>query len=286
MKKGQNGNGQKQPVSMPARNIPKKTIPVKVPLTPKKKRLRILAIVSVVFLLLLYFVANSTDIEGLRIIHRAKQQVKLYVPDSQAQLRGLLEEALDKMTIIYPGDSDKLNLDSNKTFFLCIVPGEKMSGSTSQKIELMVFHSAAFETRGKIVVLMNALIGYISNDMDAKASALVHELIHGIQASGHRINHETMNQKMYFADELAAWNCQYFLYQKARPDMFTGLTCDCKTETIYGESDAQKKVLEGDDWDRLVRSIVLFSMCKESYILRYYDKQKNNFISVFPNSRL
>ena len=258
----------------------KNAIPVKVKAVkpPWKKRQNILLALCVLVLsaglLVQNYKSNAPQREARMIINRALEITQTCIPDSQKVIRDLLVESLHGIQI-EKNPGEQLQLPQGQ-FFLVIVPGKYLSGSNDpNSTALMSFRWEELKLYGKVTVLMNEDIGKLSGDLDAKATCLIHELIHGLQAGQHlAAGQKEISPEMRFGDEMIAWNSQVYLYQKLHPEVFNGLSCLCETGELLGMNEYQKKILSSEERDNMVYSLVLFWFCKDTFLKKMYPTGK------------
>lgn len=256
--------------------VVKKTTTTPVP-TPKKSRKKllwiVLGLIVSAFILMQY---NKTSRvppvkEAQLILKRALEISDSVTP--QNNIRGAIKEALSNIQIISANSNGQARLDSGK-FFILIMPAKKMPGYELDKKDsnftLMSYNWEAFAKGGKVVVMMSENVDTISRDIDAKATDLIHELLHGIQTAfwlqqGVKMEDIFNNKERYYNDERDAWNIQLDLYKKIHPEYFTGaVTCDCRIKKIFGPENIRND-------DRMQQSLLLYYFCGESFLKELYN---------------
>ncbi len=256
--------------------------PVQTPPSPPQGNRKFVLLISCVVILvagyiILNFRNNSPNREAQRIISRAFG-ITEFIPDSTKNVKRLIQEGLKEMKILKLGSDGKVHIPDSGRFFIVTVPGTEMPGSNDaapfESKTMMEFSWEEIELHGKVVILMNNEIEDISHDLDVKASCLIHEMIHALQASKHlNEGQKKLRPEQQYSDECVAWNSQVYLYQKVHPEVFAGITCKCETGLLLGMNDFQRKILVSDERDPLIHSLVLFSLCKDSFLKKLYPEK-------------
>lgn len=215
--------------------------------------------------------------EAKEIIERAKELTS-FIPDS-AHNKKLICGALDSMEIFDLSRGGNIQLPKVK-FALVIMPAESMDSMQQpgfkDNIQLMAFQSDRFWQTNQVVILLNAKIAEFTHDIDAKSTGLIHELLHALQAVEHFYNKDKMSYATIYADEKAAWTSQCFLYQKARPDMFEGISVNCNTfefTNLENLTEEKQKILDPVTGDEAVKSLLMFAYCGDKFFEIMYKKK-------------
>ena len=254
--------------------------PVQTHPPPQRKRKLVLLISFVVILAAAYIIVNfrnnSPNREAQRIISRAFE-IAEFIPDSTKNVKSLIQEGLKEMKILNLSDG-KVQFPDSGRFFIVTVPGTEMPGANNhdqfESKTMMEFSWEEIELHGKVAVLMNNDIENISHDLDVKATCLIHEMIHALQANQHlNAGQKRLRPQELYADERVAWNSQVFLYQKVHPEVFEGITCRCETGQLLGMNEFQTRILISEERDPMIHSLVLFSICKDLFLKKLYPEK-------------
>lgn len=241
--------------------------------------------IVVVFIMLFFGTAvfvnhytHSPEREARKIVSRAIELVPL-IPDPNDQK--IVLEILTNIEIAHLTDDGRVNYEyKSSRFFLVLTPEDQMPGydkKTYLEYELAFsFLVEDFEKVGKVAILMNMNLDRMTKDPDMKATALIHEALHAIQANKHMLDRMTLSQltqEVTFADEQVAWAIQTSIYKKIHPEFFVGATCNCQTYRLKPVDEVQSKVLDEFDGDHLIRTMVMYSICGDAFLRKLYIKK-------------
>lgn len=205
--------------------------------------------------------------EAKIIIQRAIE-ISDFIPDPHD--KGQIKEALDSM-VIYQMNKDGDSIKVADKFSLIIVPPQNMEELSTFPFlvpeTIIDFSYGIFERSGQVLILMSDVIGALSHDGDVKALALIHALIHGLQAVGHG---KTENKDSLLKREFAAWMSMTYLYDKLHPDIFKGAKCVCDGSLEIFERTKDQEKLFGNLGENIVKNMFRFSECKNAFLKKAY----------------
>lgn len=215
-----------------------------------------------------------------KIVTRAKEIVQ-YIDDTGT--RALVKTALDSIAIV-AAHKGQFVLPTGKMFSMVSVTRAEMGyeAKDSNNTIVMQFLPQILYENGKVVVEVDRCVDTFSNDIDVKATTLIHEIKHAVQYLHLYQSGKTFQQ--IFEDvplrcrlENEAWDMQMRLFMKIRPELFKGLSADCEQSNLLNVvTPEQKLLLTNGSADRMLYGLALYYTCGEPLIKKLYGIKYQN----------
>lgn len=209
--------------------------------------------------------------EAKIIISRAKEMCA-YIPDSNS--KNMIVSGLSQLIVICADSNETVQLSSDKLFVLLITNENCLVKGVKAKSKAMFdFSPDELEKNGHVLIEMNEDLSNYSNNLDAKASCLIHEFAHAIQSNNRHLPGIKTKDNSRYVDEDQAWAAQYFIYAAIHPEI-DELHCDCDKFEIHVITPEQEIICS----DLIIRSLVMYHCCRDKFLKRLYSfDRKNNY---------
>lgn len=220
-----------------------------------------------------FFTKQNLPRRTQEVINRADQMCMQCIPSDHDSLRMMMHDILSQMKIYKTDKKGKVNLKSGTRFAVFLVPDKLMKPDEPELVPgedegyiFFAFQAEISDNKHIMAILMNTSVFDHSDNIDAIASCLVHEVIHGVDYHTQQIHHENYS---HFTYEQTAWNFQRNLYLTAHPEV-QGFVFNCDDMTTINATDYQIKKYDLNDI--IVGSIIRYNSCGDRYLSTLYRR--------------